>query len=372
MRKIYKMKVMLFLIAFLLIPTASLFSQISLTASTGTATGTYTTISAAFAAINAGTHTGNIVISVNGNTTEPIAPVYLNASGMTTASYTSVLIKPTVVATIEGVPNAGSATINFNGSDNVTIDGSITVGGTTRDLTIRNNNLATVLNTAAIRLLGWTTGGMGVTNMVIKNNIIIGNTPGNNGTSGSTNTTSYGIYAGSNSLTTMASTTAGANYDNITVENNEVKKTYIGIHFFGGIAPNTNDNLMIKNNTVGSTVLSDQIGFKGINVHQTQTSSIEGNNIFNIKATTSINVAGIEIGGTASSAISVSRNKLESIYSESTGGWGAYGINVVGGNNHQIVNNVITDLHTINYSATSTVYNAFGIRLTSGTGHKIY
>ncbi len=372
MRKIYKMKVILSLVAFFFIPTASLFSQISLTASTGTASGSYTTISAAFAAINAGTHSGNIVISVNGNTTEPVAPVYLNASGMTTASYASILIKPTVIAIIEGVPNAGSAVINFNGSDNVTIDGSITVGGTTRDLTIRNNNLATVLNTAAIRLLGWTTGGMGVTNMVIKNNVIIGSTPGNNGSSGSTNTTSYGIYAGSNTLTTMSSTTAGANYDNITIENNEFKRAYIGINLYGGIAPNTNDNVIIKNNTLGATLDADFIGFKGINIYQTQTSSIEGNNIFNIKATTSINVAGIEIGGTASSAISVSRNKLESIYSESTGGWGAYGINVVGGNNHQFVNNVITDLHTINYSATSSTYNAFGIRFTSGTGHKIY
>jgi hypothetical protein len=372
MRKMYKLNVMMLFIAFFFIPTASLLSQISLTASSGTATGTFTTISAAFAAINAGTHTGNIVISVNGNTTEPAAPVYLGASGVSTASYTSLIIKPSVVATISGAPSAGSAVINFNGSDNVTIDGSVTNGGTTKDLTIQNTNAATILNTACIRLLGWTTGGMGVTNMVIKNNIIIGNTPGNNGTSGSTNTTSYGIYAGSNTLTTMSSTTAGANYDNITVENNEVKKAYFGIHFYGGVAPNTNDNLMIKNNTVGSTVLTEQIGFKGINMYQTLTSLIEGNTIFNIKATSSTNPAAIEIGGTASSDNTVSKNRIEAIYSEATGGWGAYGVNLLGGNNHRIINNVITDLHTINYSATSTTYNAFGIRITAGTGHKIY
>jgi hypothetical protein len=363
---------MMLFIAFFFIPTATILSQISLTASSGTASGSFTTISAAFAAINAGTHTGNIVISVDGNTNEPAAPVYLGASGVSTASYTSVLIKPTVIATISGAPNAGGAVVNFNGSDNVTIDGSITVGGTTKDLTIQNTNAATILNTACIRLLGWTTGGMGVTNMIIKNNIIIGNTPGNNGTSGSTNTTSYGIYAGSNTLTTMSSTTAGANYDNITVENNEVKKAHIGIHFYGGAAPNTNDNLMIKNNTVGSTILTDQIGFKGINLYQTQTSSIEGNTIFNIKATTSINPAGIEIGAIASASNTLSKNRIEGIYSESTSGYGAYGINIVGGNDHKIINNVITDLHTINYSATTTTWNAFGIRITSGTGHKIY
>ena len=372
MRKIYKMKVMLFLIAFLLIPTASLFSQISLTASTGTATGTYTTISAAFAAINAGTHTGNIVISVNGNTTEPIAPVYLNASGMTTTSYVSVLIKPTVVATIEGVPNAGSATINFNGSDNVTIDGSITVGGITRDLTIRNNNIQSVLNTAAIRLLGSTTGGMGVTNMVIKNNVIIGSTPGNNGISGSTNATTYGIYAGSNDLNTMSAFTGGANYDNITIENNEIKRAYIGVNLYGGVAPNTNDNIIIKNNTLGATLDADFIGFKGVNLYQSLTSSVEGNTIFNLKSTTFTNPTAIEVGGTASAGITVSKNRIETIYGESTGGYGAYGVNLIGGNNHLVVNNVITDLRTINYSATSTTWNAFGIRITSGTGHKIY
>ena len=358
-------------IAFFFISTSALWGQVSLTATSATLTGTYATLSATFAAINAGTHKGDIVISINGNTTEPAAPVYLNASGMTTALFTSVLIKPTVVATISGTPNAGAAVINFNGSDNVTIDGSIAVGGTTRDLTIQNNNLATVLNTAAIRLLGWTTGGMGVTNMVIKNNIIIGSTPGSN-MAGNSNTSSYGIYAGSNTLTSMLSSSTGANYDNITVENNEVKKAYIGIHFYGNTASNTNDNLVIKNNTIGSSVVSDQIGFKGINVYQTVVGLLEGNTIFNIKSTTATNPAGIEIGGTASSAITVSKNRIETIYGESTGGYGAYGVNLVGGNNHIVVNNVITDLRTINYSVTSTTWNAFGIRITLGTGHKIY
>jgi hypothetical protein len=372
MKNANKLKGIIHLIAFLFIPTATLFSQISLTASSGTATGTFTTISAAFAAINAGTHTGNIVISVDGNTTEPVAPVYLNASGMTTASYTSVLIKPTVVATIAGAPSAGSAVINFNGSDNVTIDGSVSNGGTTKDLTILNTNLATILNTACIRLLGWTTGGMGVTNMIIKNNVIIGSTPGNNGISGNTNTTSYGIYAGSNALTSMTSTSAGANYDNITIENNEIKRAHIGINLYGGVAPNTNDNVVIKNNSLGATLDADFIGFKGINLYQSLTSSVEGNTIFNLKSTTFTNPTAIEIGGTASAGITVSKNRIETIYGESTGGYGAYGVNLIGGNNHLVVNNVITDLRTINYSATSTTWNAFGIRITSGTGHKIY
>jgi hypothetical protein len=348
--------------------------NISLNATGGTATGNYFTMSEVFAAINAGTHQGDIVISVNGNTSEPNAPVYLGASGVSTALYTSILIKPTVIATISGTPNAGSAVVNFNGSDNVTIDGSTTVGGTTRDLTIQNNNIGTILNTATVRIIGQTVAGtgLGATNFTIKNNIIIGSTSGNNGYSGSTNTTSFGIYAGSNVLTSMSATGTGANYDNMTIQNNEVKRAYIGINVYGGVAPNQNDNLIIRGNTIGSSIQSDFIGFKGINAYQNLTGLIEANTIFNIKATTSVSIAGIEVGGTASNAVTLSRNRLESLYSESTGGWGCYGINLVGGTNHIVTNNVITDIRTTNYSATSTTFNAFGIRMTSGTGHKIY
>jgi hypothetical protein len=374
MRKLYTLKVLSLFLLFFASSVNLIFAQVNVSATAGTATGAYTTISEAFTAINAGTHQGAITISVDGNTTEPNAPVYLVANGISTALYTSVVIKPSVTAVISGTPNAGSAVINFNGTDNVTIDGSITVGGTTRDLTIQNNNLPTILNTAAIRMIGQTVAGtgLGVDGFVIKNTIIIGSTPGNNGYSGSTNATSFGIYAGSNVLTTMSATATGANYDNITIENNEIKRAYIGVSIYGNVAPNQNDNVIIRNNQFSSAVLADQLGFKAVNLYQSLTSVVERNTITNIKANTSINVAAIEIGGTASNAATVSRNRIEGIYSESTGGWGAYGINLVGGTNHTVVNNSIADVRTTNYSATSTTYNAFGIRITSGTGHKIY
>lgn len=52
-------------------------------------TASYPTLSAAFGAINAGTHTGAITVSINGDTTET-APAILNASGAGAASYTSI------------------------------------------------------------------------------------------------------------------------------------------------------------------------------------------------------------------------------------------------------------------------------------------
>jgi hypothetical protein len=70
-------------------------SQISLTATTGTTTGSYTNISAAFAAINAGTHTGSIVINITSDiTAEPFLPTSLRESGFGAASYSDVLIRP--------------------------------------------------------------------------------------------------------------------------------------------------------------------------------------------------------------------------------------------------------------------------------------
>lgn len=371
MMKNYKRPLQGVLFAFGIFSVSTGYSQVDLTATGGTASASYTTVSAAFAAVNAGTHTGTISINITGNTTEPAAPVALSADGVGTTSFTSLIIKPTVPAVISGAPGAGSAVLMFSGSDNVTIDGSVTPGGTTRDLTIENTNVAA--NTAAIRLIGQTVAGTGleVNNFTIKNNIIIGSTPGNNGSSGSTVNTTYGIYAGSNSATTMSATVAGANYDNVTVENNEVKRAYIGIHFYGG-ATSQNDNLVIRGNTIGSSTVTDQIGCKGILAYHTVTGTIAENTITGIQASSSVTVSAIDCGGSASTGVRVTSNVISTIHSISTSGYGAYGVNIADGDNYLIDNNSISDIQTTNYSATSTIYNAFGIRVTSGTGNKIY
>lgn len=54
----------------------------------------YTNLKAAFGAVNAGIHTGNIVIKIN-EYTEETATAVLYASGVVAANYTSVLIYPT-------------------------------------------------------------------------------------------------------------------------------------------------------------------------------------------------------------------------------------------------------------------------------------
>lgn len=113
-------------------------SQITVTATAATTGPTnYSTLKAAFTAVNAGTHKGSITISISGNTTEAGA-VILNASVTGLALYTSLQIKP--APSSSPVISLDSAII-LEGADKITIDGSNTVGGTTKNLTISNNSL---------------------------------------------------------------------------------------------------------------------------------------------------------------------------------------------------------------------------------------
>ncbi|MEF9476708.1 hypothetical protein OWR28_02175 [Chryseobacterium sp. 1B4] len=119
--------------------SSTFYSQVNISATAGTTTGTYTTLKGAFDAINAGTHQGAITISITGNTTET-ATASLNASGGT-ASYTSIAIKPAagVTATISG-DIASAPLVRIQGS-NITLDGSNAASGTTRDLTLTNTSV---------------------------------------------------------------------------------------------------------------------------------------------------------------------------------------------------------------------------------------
>lgn len=117
--------------------------------------GSYTTLKDAFDAINAGTHTGAITVDIVGDTTET-APAVLNASGAGAASYTSIIISPTggAARTISGAITAGSPLVDFNGADNVTIDG-LNAGG--NSLTIANTTVSATSGTSTIRFIGGAT-----------------------------------------------------------------------------------------------------------------------------------------------------------------------------------------------------------------------
>lgn len=371
MGKIYsKIKAIVFVFAVLI---ANLLNA-QVDVSTGGPATTYTNISTAFAAINAGTHTGMINILITGNTTEPTTPTALEASGVGLANYSSIKLNTSVTATISGAPVSGRSVIEINGADSVTIDGDIIGGSIGRNLTFINSNLPTVTLTSVIRLIGTTTAPtLGCRNNTIKNCIVIGNVDPTSTTPG---TGVAGILAGGGISTTITSiTTGGNNFDKLLIENNEVKKSYYGILITGGTTSTvSSDSLVIKNNSIGSNDSTQYNLFRGIYLSNCLGAKIYDNTVFNQKPLNGTTIAALEILGSAAVASndSIVRNKIYGIYMPSTSGFGAYGINIVSGNNHSILNNVIYDIKTTNYSSTSTSFNAFGIRITSGTGHKIY
>ncbi len=132
------------------------FGNLELNADTGTSTGSYATLKAAFDAINLGTHTGVITIDVCGNTTEAAivgaASVVLNASGTGSSSYSTIGISPAGGArrTISGAATAGFPLIDFPGPDGVTINGLNTGGNA---LTISNSSTAATAGTSTIRYI---------------------------------------------------------------------------------------------------------------------------------------------------------------------------------------------------------------------------
>lgn len=334
--------------------------NVNINASGGVPFATYPTLTAAFAAINAGSHTGQILVTVAASTNEGATSAVLEASGTGSANYTKVYVTPTAAGlSISGAPATGLAVVKLNGADNVTFNGTVNGGsGGTRDLSIINQNASPVSATAAIWVASLGTG-LGATGDTLMNLNIRGVSPLNTWSS-------FGIYAAGTSIST---TGTGADNDGLTIRNNQVDRAYTAGIYVRATTTGLNDNLRIQNNIVGSNNSAEYVIFRGIDVQNANAADISGNQVFNLKHAYSTSNAAIEVGG-SSVGCSVRRNRIWGVYSESTSGYGAYGINLIGGNNHIVGNNMIYDIRTVRYVG-STTFNAFGIRITSGTGHQI-
>lgn len=123
---------------------ASVHGQVSVSSTAGNPFAVYLTLKDAFNAINTGEHQGAITIVITANVTESASAV-LNASGGS-SSYTNVIIRPAGNCSIRG--NLAAPLIDFNGADNVTVDGRIDGSGSVRNLTISNS--FTVSNQPAV------------------------------------------------------------------------------------------------------------------------------------------------------------------------------------------------------------------------------
>lgn len=361
--------------ALLSLSLSAAWAQVSVTATGGTATGSYTTVSAAFAAINAGTHQGVINITITANTTEPAAVVALLGSGAP-SNYTAINIKPAGNVTVNSAatPTTNRGLIELNGADNVTIDGDDPATAGVRNLTFQMATSTTAI-TAAIRFSSSNTLGTGgADNNTVKNCIIIGSRP-----TGIASNVNYGINISNYSTTSLL--TAAASSVNTIIENNEIRRCLRGIYALGSSTfPIT--GTIIRNNILGSATLADNIGQLGIFIQGSNISGtagaalIEGNDLRAGDVLTTgtalfgpTNITGIELN-TANSNIRVLRNNIHDIMQPSIGGWGAYGIHVTGAancDNFLIANNFINNIVASRYSTSNpNTFTSYGIRVSAG------
>ena len=333
------MKKLVFIFFLLVFLPFGFFANAQTTKTIGSS-GNYSTLKSAFDAINAGTVSGAITLQIIGSTTE-IASAVLNASGIGSASYTSITIYPTTSGlTISG--NLSSPLIDLNGADNVTIDGRVNASGSSKDLVISNTNVGgsvirfindatynyvkysklqgvTSSATNGIVLFSTTTGTTGNDNNTIDNcDINKGSSSPYNGIYGlgtntssatnnssvsitnnnfidfiSTNSSSCGIFlSGGNTDWTLSGNsfyTSGTitpaqdayNYNGIRIDNTNGNNFIVTGNYIGGTAVQCGSGAMTINN-------KSQL-FQGIylNVGTTTASSLQNNTISNITFTSS-------------------------------------------------------------------------------------
>ena len=243
--------------------------NVVLTATGGTLLANYATMKATFDAINLGTHTGVITISVLNDINEGAVTSVLNQ----VAGVTSVLIQPAGCGprTITGTGNTGTSNplLDLNGADNVTIDG-LNING--NSLAIANTSISPFANTCTIRFQA------DATNNLITNCSVLGSatmpvlTAGGNiwfgalsGSTGNDNNTisNCNIGPAGVNLPTKGiyfSGTAGFENSGITINNNNIYDFFSASTTSSGIELTTigSNNVTITNNRFYQTATRTQ------------------------------------------------------------------------------------------------------------------
>ena len=322
--------------------------------------GTYTTLTAAMADLTGKIITGPLVYNLLATYSSggEVFPIVVPRNGGSSATNT-ITIKPAGGVTPSITGSTGSL-IRINGCF-VTIDGSNTSGGITRDLTVQDN-----LTTASAAIWVSSSGtSAGATNVTLKNMNIRAGEP-----SGGSTANIFGIFAGGTAVGTN-----GDNNDFLTIQNNNIDTAYEGIaaralNALNGVYYGVN----INNNVIGSATLANYVVFRGIELIGAVAPSINKNEIFNLQTTTiGNNIAGIELGASVYYA-QVTRNKVHDIINNNPAQWGAFGIYNSSTTNfiNSFINNAVWSITTFGFSTSSVSFDPVGIRITGGAGHKVY
>lgn len=335
-----------------------ILSGISGTVTVGTG-GTYPTLTGTgglFETINAGGLSGNLTANILGNITETGATA-LNTIGYGCASYYTLTIKPAASTTPVISGSNTDALIKLNGADYVTIDGSNS-GGTTRDLTITNNDAGT---SAAVIWVASASSTDGAKYNTVKNCNITGNAP----------TTTFGAVFSSSGAALGGVAETDNSYN--TYQNNNINTASYGIALVG---PSTGDSsTTISGNTIGSTNPANKIGYRGVFVSNQNNISVSDNTIMGVTISSSSTASGIIVTGAISGG-NISSNKISDIKNTSTLGYGSNGILLTASSTTSditVSNNMVFDVASYGYPYSDGVIdNGYGIIADNGGGYNIY
>lgn len=350
--------------------------------------GVYATITAAIADLNLRGVTGPTRFLLNdaSYTTGETYPLVINIGNISLPTATNtVTIKPNTGVNASITGDAPASRIFTILNNYVTIDGSNTTNGTTRNLTITNSSVTT----PQVLVIG-STGTTPITNVTVKNCNIV------NGV-----TTSSAVIVSDGALPG----TAGW-FNNITIQNNSIKQAYIGLYTIANIATGNGSGLNINSNDIGdsllpvrlvdvyvqgvdgATITNNNLGLNYLTTYSsnvtgvwfatgTVNSSITNNTISYITATAggprgiavssaypnaNVNITGntiktIQTAGSTppygiyvfstTSAVSIKKNKISNLLNTNTGGYGARGINIattLSPANIDVINNFVWDI----------------------------
>lgn len=297
--------------------------------------GNFATLEAAVAAYNAANcFTGNVVFNLTDatyNLGTITTPLTVNSNAVANAGSYSLTIKPAagVSPTITGAIDTN--TLILIKGNNIIVDGSNT-GGTTRDLTITNTS-----TTSPNVVLVGSTGTTPVTGVTIKNATII------NG-------------ANTGTAISIANTTSTAGYfNNITIQNNNIQKAYIGVYALATVATGNGSGLLITQNTM-NTAGANSIRLMGVYVQGVDGATVSNNTISNIVNANAESPYGIRFAtGTINSTIS--GNTVSNCSLTNTGAFAISGIYV---SNSTTATTVTINNNTVSNLSNTGSTNAFG------------
>jgi trimeric autotransporter adhesin len=290
----------------------------------------------------------NLILTSNYSATEEDAfPIVINAIVGASSSKT-ITIKPDTSVNTIITGSSTTSIIEFNAAQYFIIDGSNN-NSTTRNLTIENTSTLPYTATVWLNSLGTANG---CNNITIKNSTL---------KTGINSANTYAISAGG------SIGYSGDDNDNITIQNNIIKKAYIGILFIAN-STGISNNITITRNLIGDSSVIDNIGRYGIVLQAVNSFNISQNTIKNIDSSI-INPTAIFLGAGCLNG-NIFKNTIYGIKYTGTIGYGGKGIDIATGSlssNLNIYNNLLFDISGDGWNDI-TADAIIGIRINSGTG----